>query len=206
MIEVWGRDTSINTQKVMWTIGELQLESRRFDVGGPYGGLDTATYRAMNPNQRIPTVRDGSVVLWESNVIVRYLAARYGEHSLWIRDPAERALAERWMDWQHTTLLDDMRTVFVGRAQTAAEERDDAAIDAAAARLKEIWGRLDAYLRDRSFIAGARFSMADIPAAAWCHRYHAVTVDRSGLDALTAWYERMNQRPAYRQHVMQPRL
>ncbi len=70
-------------------------------------------------------------MLWESNVIVRYLAARYGEGVLWIDEPAQRALAERWMDWQHTTLLGDMRTVFVGLAQTPPAEQDRNAIDQA---------------------------------------------------------------------------
>lgn len=203
---MYGRATSINTQKVMWALGELGLECRRVDMGGPHGGLDSTAYRAMNPNQRIPTLRDGELVLWESNVIVRYLAARYGAHSLWIADPAERALGERWMDWQHTTLLDDMRTVFVGLAQTPEAERDERAIAMAAKRLRGTWGHLDAHLRGRPFAAGERFTMVDIPAAAWCHRYHAVNVDRSGLGALSDWYQRMKERPAYRRHVMEPEL
>lgn len=203
---MYGRATSINTQKVLWTLDELRLKSRRVEVGGPHGGLEEATYGEMNPNRRIPTLRDGDLVLWESNVIVRYLAARYGEDSLWIADPGDRALAERWMDWQHTTLLDDMRIVFVGLAQTAELERDERAIAAAAERLVDIWGRLDSHLRERPFVAGERFTMADIPAGAWCHRYHTVDVDRSRLSALTAWYQRMTERPAYRHRVIEAAL
>jgi glutathione S-transferase len=158
VLTIWGRTTSINTQKVLWTAAELGLPFERRDAGGPFGGLDSDDYRRLNPNGRIPTAVDDGAVLWESNAIVRYLAARYGDGALWIDDPLERALAEPWMDWQHTTLLDDMRTVFVG--------------------------------------------MADIPAAAWCHRYFSVPVDREGLPALGAWYARMGERAAYRTHVM----
>ena len=201
-LEIYGRSTSINTQKVLWAAEEVGCEFVRHDVGGPFGGLETESYRALNPNGRIPTLIDGDSVLWESNAIVRYLAAAYGDGVLWIEDPAERASAERWMDWQHTTLLDDMRTVFVGLAQTPPDERDRGAIESAARRLQEIWGRLDEWLRERPFVAGERFTMADIPAAAWCHRYFAVPVERSGLDALTAWYRRMGERASYRTHVM----
>jgi glutathione S-transferase len=206
MIQVWGRTTSINTQKVLWTLGELGLEFERFDVGGAFGGLDTASYTSINPNRRIPTIRDGDLVLWESNVIVRYLAARYGGGSLWIAAPAERAAAERWMDWQHTTLLDPMRSVFVGLAQTPPGERDSAAIGAAAEALHRVWSRLDLHLRGRAFVAGPHLTMADIPAGAWCHRYHQIEVDRSGLDALTGWYTRLTTRPAYQNAVMGPPL
>src|SRR3712207_3006566 len=93
MLRVWGRTNSINVQKVMWTVTELGLEHERIDAGGAFGGLDTAAYWALNPNRRIPTVEDdgGGVVVWESNAIVRYLAARYGAGSLWPEDPAARA-------------------------------------------------------------------------------------------------------------------
>lgn len=206
MIQVWGRTTSINTQKVLWVLEELALPFERFDAGGPYGGLETREYQAINPNRRIPTLRDGELVLWESNVIVRYLAARYASGALWLEGPAERAFAERWMDWQHTTLLDPMRTVFVGLAQTRAAERDDKAISRAAAELREIWGRLDTHLRERAYVAGDHLTIADVPAGVWCHRYHNVDVDRTGLEALRAWYERLRGRSAYRKAVMEPPL
>src|SRR5690606_22701182 len=112
MLTVWGRTNSINVQKVMWTVGELGLEHERIDAGGAFGGLDTAEYGRMNPNRRIPVLQDGELGLWESNAIVRYLAARYGAGTLWAEDPAQRSEADRWMDWMVTTLLPDMTVVF----------------------------------------------------------------------------------------------
>ena len=105
MIKVLGRLTSSNVQKVLWTLDEIGLDYERTDLGGAFGGLNEPDYRAMNPNGVIPTVIDGDTVLWESNAIVRYLAARYDDGGLWPTDPAERALTDRWMDWQQTMLL-----------------------------------------------------------------------------------------------------
>src|SRR5262249_37073970 len=105
MVKVWGRKDSINVQKVMWAVGELGVEHERVDVGRAHGGLDTDAYGSMNPNRRIPTIEDDGFVLWESNAIVRYLAAKYGAGKLWPTVLAERAIAEQWMDWQQTTLL-----------------------------------------------------------------------------------------------------
>ena len=105
MLEVWGRRNASNVIPVMWAIGEMGIPYLRHDVGGSFGGLDTAEYRAMNPNGRIPTITDAGCTLWESNAIIRYLSAKYGEGSLWNPDPAIRSLADRWMEWFKTTVL-----------------------------------------------------------------------------------------------------
>ena len=100
MLKIWGRATSSNVQKVLWCCAELDIEFERVDVGGPFGGNRDPEYLAMNPNGLVPTVKDGDLVMWESNTICRYLAAtRNGEH-LYPRDPAARTHVERWMDWQ----------------------------------------------------------------------------------------------------------
>lgn len=159
----------------------------------------------MNPNRRVPTLQDGDFTLWESNVIVRYLAARHGAGTLWPMEVETRALADQWMDWQQTTLLPDMRTVFWGLVRTEPDQRDLAKIDAAAENLKSIWERLNRHLGDRPFVAGDEFTMGDIPVGAMCHRYHALGVERAACENLSAWYERrLQQRPAYRAHVMLP--
>jgi glutathione S-transferase len=204
MLRVWGRKTSSNVQKVMWAIGELGLEHERIDVGRSFGGLDTQDYGALNPNRRIPTLQDGDVVLWESNVIVRYLAAKFSAGRLWPHDPAARGVADQWMDWQQTTLLPDMTTVFWGLVQTPAEKRDQPRIDAAVTNLKEVWSRLDVQLKDRPFVAGDSLTMGDIPVGTICHRYHALGIERAPLRHLEAWYQRLQARDAFRRHVMIP--
>jgi len=59
MIQVYGRDSSANVQAVMWCVAELGLEHERLDVGGSFGGTDTAEYRAMNPMGLVPVLKDG---------------------------------------------------------------------------------------------------------------------------------------------------
>ena len=204
MLKVWGRTSSSNVQKVMWAIGELELPHERIDAGREYGGLDTAEYRALNPNRVIPTLQDGDAVLWESNSVVRYLAAKFGAGRLWPLDHAERGIADQWMDWQQTTLLPDMRTVFWGLVRTPAEQRDQRRIDAAVESLKELWSRLDGHLRGRPFIAGERLTMGDIPVGVLCYRYHALGIARAPLGNLEAWYGRLTSRAAFRRHVMLP--
>ena len=63
MIEVFSRRNASNVLPVMWTIGELGIDYVRSDIGGAFGGTKTSEYLAMNPNGRVPTIKDGSFIL-----------------------------------------------------------------------------------------------------------------------------------------------
>lgn len=204
MLKVWGRNNSINVQKVMWTVAELGLDHRRIDAGGRFGGLDTPDYGVLNPNRLVPVIEDGDMVVWESNAIVRYLAARYGEGGLWPADPALRAQADKWMDWKITSLQPDMTVVFWGLVRTPPEQRDTARIETAAERLGRTFAILDDHLADRRCVAGDELTMGDIPVGAACYRYHALPIRRPALPNLESWYARLQEREAFRSQVMIP--
>lgn len=203
MITLHGRNNSINVQKALWTLAETGVPFERIDVGGAFGGNDTAEYLAMNPNGRIPTLDDDGFILWESNVIARYVAAKYGD-GLCPAEPKERALAEQWMDWEQTTVEPDMRPVFWGLIRTPPEKRDAGAIERARQALIDIWGRMDRHLEGRDYVLGERFTMADIPAGAVLHRWLSFDIERPAMANLEAWYARLGEREAYKSHVALP--
>ena len=202
MLKVWGRASSINVQKVMWAVGELGLPHQRIDAGGSFGGLDTPEFAAMNPNRRIPTIDDGGLVVWESNAIVRYLATRYGAGTLYPEDWPRRAAAEQWLDWMQATLYRDWIDLFWGLVRTPPSKRDAAAIQAAAKRTGELYGILDAHLAGRPYVAGVELTMGDIPVGATLYRYFTMEIARPRLPNVEAYYARLRDRPAYREHVM----
>ena len=210
MLVVWGRKNSINVQKVMWAVGELGLAHERKDVGGPFGGLDSAEYGALNPNRLVPTLVDeDGTTIWESHSIVRYLAARYGNRTLWPEDPAARARADRWLDWMQTTLLPNLAPVFIGLIRTSEEKRDMARIERCARAMGETWRLLDAHLEGRRFVAADALTIGDIAVGAACYRYHALDieglgVERPALPNIAAWYMRLREREPFRTHVMIP--
>lgn len=204
MLRIWGRTNSINVQKVMWTVAELGLPFERTDLGGAFGGLETEDYKSRNPNSRIPTIDDNGVIVWESNAIVRYLGARYGAGMIWPVDPAQRSEADRWMDWQQTTLTTDMVTVFWGLIRTPADKRDHAAIKAAAERMGKAFEMLNKHLAGRPFAAGDMFTMGDIPLGAFYWRYTNLDISRPALPHCDEWHQRLKERPGFRHHVMLP--
>ncbi len=204
MLRIWGRTNSINVQKVMWTVGELGLAHERLDAGGAFGGLDSEAYGRLNPNRRIPVLEDGETVVWESNAIVRYLAAKHGAGTLWAEDPARRSMADRWMEWQVTTLLPPLHPIFWGLIRTPEQERDMAAIEAAAKAIQPLWRLLDEHLARSCFVAGDDFSMGDIPLGCAFWRYLNLDVERPSLPNVQLWFAELKKREAYRRHVMLP--
>lgn len=205
MLTVWGRRNSFNVQKVMWLIGELNLAHEHIPAGGSFGRLDDPRFLAMNPHGRVPVIDDAGTVVWESHAILRYLAARFGGAQFWPSDPGERSQADRWMDWAQTTLQPAFLTeVFWGFYRTPEDRRDWPAINQGIARCARSFQLLDRWLEGRHFLCGDRLSLADLPIGTSLYRYFELEIDRPPAPNVEAWYRRLQERDAYREHVMVP--
>jgi glutathione S-transferase len=202
---VWGRATSSNVMKVLWGLGELGLPFERIDVGGAFGKTDTPEYRAMNPTGLVPTLQEDDFTLWESNAILRYLGQAHASGStLWPTEPHARAAIDHWMDAQQTVLNRPMGGVFWGLVRTPPDKRDLAAVAAAIEEAARAWKMIDTKLNRHDFIAGAGFTLCDIPWGVHAHRWFGMDylgLTRPEMPALRAWYDRLCQRAAYRQYV-----
>lgn len=205
MLTVWGRRSSFNVQKVLWLVGELGIKHEHVPAGGDHGGLDAPEFLAMNPHGRVPVIRDGDAVVWESHAILRYLAAAYGPGRFWSDSAAERSHADRWMDWAQTSLQPDfLMGVFWSFYRTPEHLRDVRAIEARVARCAGHMRLLDRVLADWPFLGGDVPTLADIPAGTALHRYFGLEIERPCVPNVDAWHARLRQRPAYREHVMIP--
>jgi glutathione S-transferase len=202
MIKIWGRNTSVNVQKVMWAVGELGLPHERIDIGGPFGKNNEPAYLAMNPNGLVPTLEEDGFVLWESNAIVRYLAAKYGPGTLEPADLRTRARASSWMDWQLTVAAPALTPVFWGLVRTPPEKRDQAAIEAGKIKTIAAMKIVDAHLANSAFLAGDTLSVGDIPAALMAYRFRRLVPERPALEHFERWFAAIEQRPAFKQHVL----
>jgi glutathione S-transferase len=203
-IIIWGRRCSFNVQKVLWTLDELGLPYEHRNAGGSFGGLDTPEFLAMNPHGKVPVLQDGSVVVWESNSIIRYLCASYGVGSLWQISPEARSLSDRWIDWSATTLQPSFLKLFWGYYRTPTDRRNHQEIEAARTDCLMHYRKLNAHLSKQLYLAGDRFSMADIPAGTTLHRYFTMGVEVEQPHEVMNWYVRLQDRPAFQKHIMVP--
>ena len=202
MLEIWGRDNSFNVQKVLWCSEELEIPYQRHDAGGLYGETDKDEYLVRNPTGLVPTISDDDFWLWESNAIVRYLSARHGSGSLWPEDPATRALADKWMDYQIGTLFPAFKGALIGLVRTPPEQRNFEKIRASASETGEVLAVLDAHLEDNDYVAGPSLTMGDIALGSSIYRWLELDIERPDLPALRAWHERLEGRPAFQRTVM----
>lgn len=204
MLKIWGRQNSTNVRKVLWCAEEAGVPYERIDAGGAFGIVDDPAYRALNPNGLVPTIEDDGLVLWESNAIVRYLAAKYAPGRLWPEDPAARAVGDRWMDWTATRLSGAITPVIRGLLRTPPGARDVAAIGAAIADCGRALAMVDAALGEAPYLSGSSFGIGDIPLGCVAYAWFGMAIERPPLPHLEAWYDRLTERPAYRLGVMTP--
>ncbi|MDM0047080.1 glutathione S-transferase [Variovorax dokdonensis] len=205
MLNIWGRISSINVRKVLWCAQELGLEFQRTEAGGRFGVVTTAEYLSLNPNALVPVIDDGEgeqrVVLWESNVIVRYLCAKHAPGALYPQELPERFLAEQWMDWQQTTLNRASGPAFVQLVRTPAEQRDVDAMAQSILATEPLFAMLDAHLATREFMVGDQFTMADIPLGCEAHRWFglpAASYARPSWPNVERWFGQLRTRAGAR--------
>jgi glutathione S-transferase len=205
-LTIWGRPNSVNVQKVLWCLAELDLDFERVDAGMQYGRNDQADYLAMNPNGRIPTLVDGDFVLWESNSIMRYLYLAYGGDSpIYPREPRQRAGVERWLDWTLSTVQPVERPIFWGLIRTPPEQRDMVALQKGADAAGETWRILDEQLATRRHAEGDAFTLADIALGAYARRWFGLEgIAKPDLPHLARWYQELGSRPAFVSYVAPP--
>jgi glutathione S-transferase len=187
----------------MWALAELGIAHERIDAGGPFGGLDTPEFAAMNPNRLVPVLRDEGEYIWESAAIVRYLGARYGSEQFWPTDPLNRAKLDQWSDWTKTTLVPAFLTnVFSPMMRNKPGERDEPALAKGVENLAKVMRIFDKRLSEGDYLGGDEPCFADIVAGVLLYRYFTLEIERADLPHLAAYYERLTKRPAYARHVM----
>ncbi|WIT13810.1 glutathione S-transferase [Paucibacter sediminis] len=200
-MKILGKAASINVRKVLWTCAELGLDYQREDWGAGFADPQTPAFLKLNPNGMVPVLLDGDFVLWESNSICRYLAARQARSDLLPAAPRQRALVEQWMDWQAGELNNSWRYAFMSLVRQSPAHQDAAALAAGVAGWNRHMAMLDAQLAAGGpYVLGADFTLADVVLGLSVHRWAAAPLAHAELPAVRAYYERLSARPGFMAH------
>jgi glutathione S-transferase len=205
-ITIWGRANSVNVQKVLWCLQELDLAYERIDAGMAFGKTREPDYLAMNPNARVPTLVDGDFVLWESNSIMRYLVRAYRQHSpIYPQAPKVRAGVDRWLDWTLSTLQPVDRPVFWALIRTPEAKRDMAQIQRDADTEAPVWAIADHQVSSRRYLEGDQFTIADIALGAYARRWLGFTgINQPKFPHLERWFSEIASRPTFARELAAP--
>jgi glutathione S-transferase len=156
----------------------------------------------MNPNSLVPTLEEeDGFTLWESNSVLRYLAARHAARVLEPADLKVRARAQMWMDWQLTVMAPVITPVFWQLIRTPADKRDPAVIAASKEKTIAAARIMDAQLGKTAYLAGDAFSYGDIPVGIMIYRYVQLIPERPATPNLDRWYAAISARPAFREQI-----
>ena len=201
MLKIYGKAGSINVRKVLWACAELGLPFEREDWGAPYRSTDEPDFRSLNPVGLVPVIDDAGTILWESNAIVRYLAASRNRQDLLPVDPAPRARVEMWMDFQASDFNNSWRVAFQALVRHNPDYQDWAAVDRSMAATSTIVGVIDKQLASGGlYICGPDFTVADIAIGLSVHRWRSLPAEKPRLDNVERYYQLLCERPGFRQH------
>ncbi|UGQ45357.1 glutathione S-transferase family protein [Massilia endophytica] len=200
-ISLLGKRSSINVRKVLWTLEALGLPYElEEEWGSGHRDTNVPEFLALNPNAMVPVLRDGALVLYESNTICRYLAGAYGKGALLPAEPARRAMVEQWMDWQATELNPAWRHAFMGLVRGSPQFADAAGIEASAAAWNAKMRILESQLeKTGAYAAGSSFSLADIVLGLSTNRWKMTPIEHAALPAVEAWYARLASEAGFNQ-------
>jgi glutathione S-transferase len=202
VIKVWGRRNSVNVQKIMWAIGEMNLEFERYDAAGSFGINDD--YLKLNPSGTVPTIEDGDFVLWESNACVRYLAREYGAGTLYPENSQSIGLTEQWMDFQTSSLYPVFMPIFYNKVRSPPEKFNSNLVAEGIKGCTLFFEKLNRHLKNQDFLVGSKLSMGDVSIGSMMYRYYEMDIERPELKFVNNWYQRLIERPAYQKNVMIP--
>lgn len=199
MLRILGKASSINVRKVLWTCAELDIPFEREDWGSGFKSTHTPEFFALNPCAMVPVIKDGDFTLWESNSIIRYLVTRYGGAHIYPAEAQARARLDQWIDWQASELNRSWSYAFLSLVRKSPDHQDSSALLAGC----EAWSRnmtiLDRQLeKTGAYVGGEQFSLADIPIGLSVNRWFETPFEHPHLPAVSAYYERLNQRHGYR--------
>ena len=199
MLQIVGKESSINVRKVLWTCAELGIEFDREDWGSGFQSTTQASFAALNPNLMVPVILDGSFILWESNTICRYLCNRAGNTQILPAEPQARAHVEQWMDWQATELNNAWRYAFMALVRDSPTHRDPDQIQASVANWNRLIEILDRQLASTgAYVAGEAFSLADVVLGLSVNRWILSPIERPQCPAVLDYYERLSKRAGFR--------
>jgi len=206
-IELYVFPPSPRAFKVMALANHLGLDCALRMIDLRKGEQKAPQYAALNPNMRMPTLKDGDLVLWESNAILQYLALRRPDSSVFPADERARLDVTRWQFWE-LAHWDPACAVFafeyVAKPLLFGKSEPD---QAALAKGTEAFHRaakvLDGQLAGRKFVTGAVLTLADFSLGAALNLAEIAHFPVEPYGEIQRWYGTLRALPAWQKTLAQ---
>lgn len=191
-LKIYGIEKS-RAMRTIWMCLELGVDYELVRVP-PMEAAANAALGALNPARFVPTIDDDGVVLWESMAINLYLARKHGG-PLAPADIAEEGHALKWSFFAATEVEPSATTVLFHGVLLPEERRQPSLVGPAMEKLHRPLSAIDEGLRDRAYLLGDRFTVADLNVASILAFLMFAKTDLSAYGRLDDWLRRCFDRP-----------
>ena len=176
---------------------ELPVEFVHVDLGK--GEHKTPEYLAMNPNGKVPTLKDGDYTLWEANAIMCYLS-NAAKSDLWPQDVMRQIEIMRWLSWDSQHFVRATVSIYFERLirpMFNLGPADEAALTEAETNFKHFAAVLEQHLTDREYLVADKLSVADFAVGVTFPYAEKIKLPLAEFPAIRRWHDRLNQLPAW---------
>jgi glutathione S-transferase len=200
-IELYVFPPSPRAFKVMAVANHLGLDWTLKMVDFRKGDHKTPQYAALNPNMKMPTLREGDYVLWESNAIGQYLALKRPEMGLFPRDERARLDVTRWQFWD-LAHWDPACAVFAFEyvakpVVLGIGEPDMAAIEKGTEAFHRVAQVLDGQLKGKTYVTGDTLTLADFSLGSAMNFAEMAHYPVGSYNEIKRWYATLRDLPAW---------
>ena len=198
-LKIYGTAAS-RAARPLWVAHELGLAYEHIPLPYLGGATRTPEFLKVNPNGRIPVVDDDGVLVWESMACTLYLAERFkgdDRYLLAAQNNAEQAEILRWSFWVVTECEKDALTFLMHRVLMPVERRKPQLAEEALRHLNSPLRVLNQHLQNRCYLAGERFTVADICMASVMAWIEGASEFMAQYPQVREWLQRCLARPAF---------
>ena len=195
-MKLYAVNGSPNCRKIQAVLNHLKIDAEIEWMDFFTGELKHDDFLAMNPNGKVPVLKDGDFVLWESNAIMQYIADQAGDTPLFPRDPARRANIVRWQCWELAHFNHAFGTIAfeaVLKTMFKMGETNAALVEANAQSLNQYAAVLERHLSKQqgAYVTGDDVTLADYSIIHMENFKEAIPLDWSPYPAVNQYFDRV---------------
>ena len=196
MIKIYGSPLS-SAHRCYWAMEEMNVPYESQPIDMKKKGHKSEAFLKLNPNGKIPCIVDGDLVLWESAAINHYLALKYAPQLLG-KSPEMQGMVQQWTLWGMLEMQKPLIDILIQVMFVPEGKKNPAVIEEAKKKIEPLNVLLNYHLKNRNFMVGNEFTLADINIASIVGINKLTGQSLSAYPPIEKWLAAMAARPPYK--------
>lgn len=205
MFTLYGNPGSTCTRKVLMLLAERGAEARFVNIDLGRGEQKSADHLARHPFGVVPVLMDGDFKVYESRAIIRYLDRVLPGTPLTPEDNHEYGMMEQFINVEQAYFAAPAMKIVYQRLLNPMRglPTDEAKVEEGRNELSRCLNVLEERLSESAYLAGPKFSLADITYLPYCEYLFAAGAGDliTGKVHVSDWWTRCSQRDTWQKAI-----